>query len=246
MALSTAYGSGRATLAAAARARRRTGAGPGGVEFSFIFEPDAKNIAMAFSKWAKLIDDFRPIFTDGVHLFRKHEARHFATEGKSTGVKFPALSKRKPPKGGYRAWKHKHFPGRPILQLTGTLRDALVRGGGRGGFRAGSLLRMTKTTLVVGLDVNSRVGQYGLAHSRAWGPAYKVQKRPRPPVRYSAKYWAGAAPPGYDAPLGLAIAQLFQVYIVKARKEAFGKDHPFAKAYNWRKMRRGVMRLKTR
>ena len=243
MALSTAYGSGQGNLSASASEMRRISGGPGGVEFSLLFEPDAKDLSLAFSKWAKLIDDFRPIFTDVVHLFRKHESRHFKTEGQSTGKKFYKLSK------GYKAWKHKHFPGRPILQQTGTLRDTLVRGGGRGGFRAGALERIGKRSMELGLNPDSKVGKYGAAHSRAEGSAYVYQREPRPPVRYSEKVVptslarVGA---GGDVPLGTAIAQIFQVYIVKARKEAFAKDNPWAKTYNWRKMRRGVMRLKTR
>ena len=222
---------------------RRIGGDAGGVEFSLIFEPDARNVSLGFSKWAKLIDDFRPIFTDVVHLFRKHEARHFKTEGQSTGRKFHRLSK------SYQEWKERNFPGRPILQQTGTLRDTLVRGGGRGGFRAGALERIDKRSMEVGLDPSSEVGKYGKAHSRAEGPAYTNQREPRPPVRYSEKVVptslarVGA---GGDVPLGTAIAQIFQVYIVKARKEAFAKDNPWAKTYNWKKMRRGVMRLKTR
>jgi len=243
VALSTAYGSGLGNLSASASEMRRTGAGPGGVTFSLIFEPDAKNIELGFSRWARLIKDFRPIFTDVVHLFRKHESRHFATEGQSTGQKFPGLS------FNYWKWKRRNFPGRPILQLTGTLRDALVRGGGRGSFRPGAHLKMTRATLEVGLDENTKVGKYGKAHSRAEGPAYEKGDYPRPPVRYSEK----VVPPrledvgaGGDVPLATAIAQIFQVYIVKARKEAFGDNHPFVKTYDWRKMRRGVMRLETR
>jgi hypothetical protein len=248
VALSTAYGSGLDTLSASASEMRRTSGGPGGIEFSLVFEPDARNISLGFSKWANLIKDLRPIFTDVVYLFRSHERRHFSTQGKSTGDKFYKLSTRPPPKGGYKAWKKRHFPGRPILQLTGTLRAALGSGG-RGGVAPGGMMRIGLDGLEVGLDASTEVGKYGMAHSRAEGPAYRRQSKPRPPVRYSTQVVPTSLDRvgfGGDVPLATAIAQIFQVHIVRARKKAFAKQDPFAKAYDWRKMRRGVMRLKTR
>jgi hypothetical protein len=101
----------------------------------------------------------------------------------------------------------------------------------------------------VGIDPGSEIGAYAEAHQNATGPAYRKQRKPRPPVRFDPSVHdtdLKRVGKGGAVPLGTAIAQLFQVYIVKARKEAFAKDNPWAKTYNWRKMRRGVMRLKTR
>ena len=74
------------------------------MRFTLEMEPDARDIEMAFSKWARLIDDFGPVFQDVVKLFRKHEARQFSTEGKATGGKWTALSP------AYATWKKKNFP----------------------------------------------------------------------------------------------------------------------------------------
>ena len=213
-----------------AAARSRMG-GSGGVRFTLDMEPDAKNIDMAFSRWSRLLDNWGPAFADVVRLFQMHERQHFDTQGRSTGRKFRKLSE------SYRQWKDKNYPGRPILVLRGTLRSALVRGGrGTDGIR-----KITRDSLIVGVDPDSPTAVYARAHSRGEGRMPK-----RPPVRYDPTPFSPdlnrVGKIGGRVPFGSAVAQIFQVYIVKKRKEAHA-DKLFADRYDWRKMRRGVMAL---
>ena len=194
-------------------------------------EPDARDIQMGFSRWASKVDNWGPAFADVVRLFHAPERQHFKTEGRSTGRKFRKLSE------SYKKWKQKNYPGRPILVLRGALRAALVRGGpGTAGIR-----RITRDSLTVGVDPSSDVAVYARAHSLGEGFMPK-----RPPVRFDPTVHTPALNQvghiGAKIPLGSAIAQIFQVYIVKARKDAHA-DKLFADRYDWRKMRRGVMRL---
>ena len=208
------------------------------MRFTLEMEPDARDIEMAFSKWARLIDDFGPVFQDVVKLFRKHEARQFSTEGKATGGKWTALSP------AYATWKKKNFPGRPILQRSGALLNALARGG------PGSITKIGKAEMVIGLDSSTRIGKYGEAHSRGVNKPGRPYLPPRPPVRWDPTVHTPDLKKvgrtlGGEVPLGTAIAQLFQVYIVRARKKAHA-DKLFSDRMDWQQMRRGVLRLRTR
>lgn len=203
--------------------------------FTLEMEPDARNVDMAFSKWADKIDDWGPAFADVVRLFQAHEKQHFDTQGRSTGKKFTKLS------DPYKRWKKKTYPGRPILVLRGALRTALVRGGsGTDGMR-----RITSNSLVVGLRPGTETAKYGRAHSEGKSRGGRMPKRP--PVRYDPTVHTPALNQvghiGAKIPLGSAIGQIFQVYIVKARKDAHA-NKLFADRYDWRKMRRGVMNLR--
>ena len=214
-------------------ARGRLG-GRGAASFVLEMEPDARDIQMGFSRWASKVDNWGLAFADVVRLFHAHERQHFKTEGRSTGRKFRKLSE------SYKKWKQKNYPGRPILVLRGALRTALVRGGpGTAGIR-----RITRDSLTVGIDPSSDVAVYARAHSEGKRRGGRMPKRP--PVRFDPTVHSTALNQvghiGAKIPLGSAIAQIFQVYIVKARKEAHA-DKFFADRYDWRKMRRGVMRL---
>ena len=234
MALSFGRGTGLGNLSSAMSQQRSLGGGRGSARFVLKMTPDAKDIDLAFSRWAHLIDDWGPAFKDVVELFHKHEKRHLRTSGRSTGPKFAKLSK------SYKEWKSKNYPGRQILVLRGALRTALIKGGSG----TGGISKVTSNSLTVGLNPRSKVGKYGRAHSL--GNRFLPK---RPPVRYDpTPHTAGlkeAGASGGLVPLGTAIAQLFQVYIVKARKEAQA-DKLFADRMDWRKMRRGVMNLRTR
>ena len=239
MALTSRYGSGLGNLSSLMSQARRTGGSRGG-SISMTMEPSGQKIKMGFEKWASLIDDFEPIADDIVRIFRKHEHDHFRTQGKQTGPRWPGLSP------NYAKWKEQNFPGRPTLVLTGALRGALVKGGS--GSIGGKRGKRGKGTLEVGVDKSSRVGKYAAAHQFALGPAYRKQRKPRPPVRFDPTvHDAGlkSVGKGGTVPLGTAIAQLFQTYIIKARKQG-GVDGLFVDSYKFSKMRRGVMRLKTR
>jgi hypothetical protein len=208
--------------------------GPGGARFVLEMEPDAKNIDMAFSKWANLMDNWGPAFADVVRLFQMHERQHFETEGRSTGRKFRRLSK------PYKKWKDKNARGKPILVLRGTMRRALVTGGrGTDGIR-----KIGKFSLAVGIDPDTRTAKYARAHSEGKRKGGRMPKRP--PVRYDPTPFSPdlnrVGKIGGRVPFGSAVAQMFQVYIVKKRKQAHA-DELFADSYDWRKMRRGVIAL---
>jgi len=211
-------------------ARGRLG-GRGAAGFVLEMEPDARDIQMGFSRWASKVDNWGPAFKDVVELFHKHEKRHFRTSGRSTGKKFEKLSKK------YKAWKSKHYPGRQILVLRGALRSALIHGGSG----TDGIAKITRDSLVVGVRPGTKTAVYARAHSLGEGFMPK-----RPPVRFDPTVHTPALNQvghiGAKIPLGSAIAQIFQVYIVKARKDAHA-DKLFADRYDWRKMRRGVMRL---
>lgn len=212
---------------------RQIGGQRGKSQFDFRMEPDARNIQMTFERWADLMDDWGPVLEDVVTLFRMHELQHFKSQGRSTGRKFQKLSKR------YKVWKESNYPGRPILVLRGALRAALVEGG------PGSVKKVTSNSLVVGIDPGSNpLAKYARAHSRGEGRHGRIPKRP--PVRYDPAVHTPdlnrVGNIGGRVPFGSAVGQLFQVYIVKKRKQA-NADKLFADNYDWRKMRRGVLAL---
>lgn len=214
-------------------ALRQVGGQRGSTKFDFRMEPDARNIEMSFERWADLMDDWGPAFEDVVTLFRMHEKQHFKSEGRSTGRKFRKLSER------YKVWKEANYPGRPILVLRGALRAALVEGG------SGSVKKVTSRSLQVGIDPKSDpLAKYARAHSRGEGRFGRIPKRP--PVRYDPTVHTPdlnrVGNIGGRVPFGSAVGQLFQVYIVKKRKEAKA-DRLFSDRYDWKKMRRGVLAL---
>ncbi|HEY3283071.1 MAG TPA: phage virion morphogenesis protein [Armatimonadota bacterium] len=67
--------------------------------------------------------DLRPVFDELEADFREHMGEVFGSEGAAQkGGKWQALSPR------YAAWKARHYPGRPILERTGALKDSLTTG----------------------------------------------------------------------------------------------------------------------
>jgi len=228
------YGSGLGNLTRTASGMRANLGGPDGVRFQLDFEPSPQSMQLAFEGWAQLIDDWRPVWTDVLTLFLKHEKRSFDTQGESTGKKWAALSP------AYLAWKKRHFPGRPILVLTGALRLALTERG------PGWFQKSEKKDLEAGLDPNTPVGKIGEWH------AFGTDTMPaRPPVRYDETLVGiGSTKRGGEVPLGTAIAQLMQIHIVHARKKGFMKAgasyDPFGPEYNLLAKKRGVLNLATR
>ena len=111
----------------------------------------------------------------------------------------------------------------------------------KGGQGTDGIRRVTKDSLVVGIDPNSATAVYAQAHSRGKGRLPK-----RPPVRYDPQVhytsFKRVGNIGGRVPLGSAIAQVFQVYIVKARKVS-GLDGIAVQKFDWKAKRRGVMKL---
>lgn len=58
----------------------------------------------------------------------------------------------------YQEWKDQHFPGKPILELTGRLRAAMTLAG------TGRVLQISERELVIGADIRvGKSGQWNLA-----------------------------------------------------------------------------------
>lgn len=91
-----------------------------GVRFTFSVEGEtqidrtlaryADNVSDATALWDKLADRFASI-----------ERRQFDSEGAYGSGGWPSLSPI------YAAWKARHYPGKPILEREGDLRDSLTR-----------------------------------------------------------------------------------------------------------------------
>jgi phage gpG-like protein len=74
---------------------------------------------------AKTVKDFKPLYEEIADDFRSTEAGIFNKQGAfEGGSKWKALSP------DYKAWKARKYPGRKILELTGSLKRSLTSVGG--------------------------------------------------------------------------------------------------------------------
>jgi len=90
--------------------------------FRFTFEvAGERQIDRTLARFAENIGDARPVWEVLAERFAKAEARQFASQGTYGGNKWRALSP------GYAAWKSHHYPGKPILELTGALKRDLTQ-----------------------------------------------------------------------------------------------------------------------
>lgn len=107
------------------------------------------------------ISDWRPAWEECEQLFYQVETRQFASQGNRGGEAWKPLSE------GYKKWKQVHYPGKPILQLTGDLKRDLTGRGGKDGIR-----ELTKESLTLG-----SAKPYATAHQR------RTKRMPaRPPI----------------------------------------------------------------
>lgn len=77
-------------------------------------------LARGIERFTEGIQDFRPAFEEMRLDFFQIEAEQFSTQGGRSGHPWAALSP------DYAAWKAKHYPGMPILQLSGLLLSQLT------------------------------------------------------------------------------------------------------------------------
>jgi len=189
-----------------------------GVAVDIKIKPAPNTIKLGIVRWADSMDDWTEAWKDVAKLFRRHEARHFKTEGGSTGKEWEDLN----PK--YAAWKDRRYPGRPKLVLRGTLRHALTKGG------PDAVEQITKKSMVVGVREGTDVARYAMAHARG-GTLHGGGTLPkRPPVRYDARIQAvkELGKERRTMTFGTAVAQLIQAHVVRHRKRAFkGLPDPF-------------------
>lgn len=150
------------------------------MRFRFEMAPDGDAIAFGFSRWANLVDDWRPPFRAIVVMLRTHAERHLQSEGTYTGPRFAPLSP------AYRLHKDRVRPGRPILTFDGVLRNALTTPGA-----PGSLAKVQAKRMEWGIspdyrrpDTGVRLMDYAMAHATG-APQRNLPKRP--PMRYSGR-----------------------------------------------------------
>jgi len=202
------------------------------VKFTIEMKPDPRKFTLAFDEWAKEVQDWRRCWTDVRKLFYNHERQHFDSEGRTTGEKFASLSVREYWVYGeaktYSGWKSKTYPGRPIMQRSRVLYNALTSGG------QGALYRRNRKSMEIGMKPSTGkpgdVKTYAEAHQgdkngRGLGPAYNSWRgrrapensRARPPVRADLNVKDKST-------FGYAASQIMQSHIVLARRRAFSKE----------------------
>lgn len=81
------------------------------------FEP----FQLVLERWENQLDDSEPVFQSLARQFAKSQQQQFSKVGGHTGARWAPLSPR------YAAWKARHYPGKPILQLSGDLKDSLTK-----------------------------------------------------------------------------------------------------------------------
>jgi len=81
-------------------------------------------LARAVSRYGDSVRNFKPVWQKIREDFHRIEAKQFDTKGSRGGTPWPQLSLR------YEAWKMRHFPGQPLLRLTGWMRSQFAVGTG--------------------------------------------------------------------------------------------------------------------
>jgi phage gpG-like protein len=106
----------------------------------------------SFNRITEFIDDFRSVWPFVIEWFYSTEHEQLDSEGAkgAHGIWKRLTSK-------YFAWKEKHYPGKPIMQLTGKLYASLTD------FESpDAVLRMEKTELTIGTQTEyARFHQLG-------------------------------------------------------------------------------------
>lgn len=117
----------------------------------------------AFNRLAN-IDDFRPVWGEVIAEFHQIEVEQFDSEGSASGARWSPLSP------VYSEYKEIQFPGKPILQATGDLRDSLTDTEA-----LGAVVRPSPHELIVGSSV-----PYAIFHQRG------TRRMPRrPPINFN-------------------------------------------------------------
>lgn len=90
------------------------------VRFTFSFEGEVQ-IDRTLARFADNVSDAVPLWDKLANRFASVERRQFASQGGYGSGGWPALSP------AYAAWKAMHYPGKPILEREGDLKDSLTR-----------------------------------------------------------------------------------------------------------------------
>lgn len=86
----------------------------------------AEKFERGFNRYVTEIQDFSEVYEELYMDFTSLEMQQFDTEGSRAGAKWQALSP------NYARWKRRHHPGRPLLVLSGQMKEALTQAGARG------------------------------------------------------------------------------------------------------------------
>lgn len=90
-----------------------------GLRLTFTIEGDTQ-LDRTLARFADNLGDASQLWDALADRFASVEARQFASEGAYASGGWPALSP------AYAAWKARHYPGKPILERTGDLKDSLT------------------------------------------------------------------------------------------------------------------------
>lgn len=96
---------------------------------------------IVLGRWEQNIDDVGPAFEAMAEHQKTIWRKQFGSEGSYLGPR-----QWTPLKPAYAAWKQRHYPGKPILQLTGRLFNSLTQ-------RPFAVERITKDSMTIGTDV---------------------------------------------------------------------------------------------
>lgn len=174
------------------------------VPFRFSIEmPGQPEFSRALQRFADQISDWQVFWSDYFRdAWYRHVDTHYATQGRSTGEGWPALSE------AYGAWKQKHWPGMPIGVLSGATRESLTFKDDRNAVWEG-----TATSLTVGTRVPWAIYQQlgtqrsgkasGLRAVRGYSYGAGRGMPARPPLRINSEF-------------ALLMGQLMQEYAVKS------------------------------
>jgi len=121
------------------------------IEFNFDVDGEPQ-----LRRWLDLtadsVNDFSTIFKKLGEDFRETQKAVFKKQGANEGL--PGW---KPLSRGYKKWKDKHYPGKPILTLTGAMKQSLTRKN-----NSNHIERISKNTFEIGTkDFKAIIHQRG-------------------------------------------------------------------------------------
>jgi len=91
------------------------------LRFTYTVDGDVQ-LDRALSRFGDALKDFRPFFQELVASFKDITRKQFESEGRQGSGGWAPLS------ADYAAWKQLHYPGKPILQLTGAMLESMTGG----------------------------------------------------------------------------------------------------------------------
>lgn len=141
------------------------------MRFTFTVEGETQ-IDRTLTRWADNLDNPIPLWDRLADRFAVAEGKQFSSEGAYGSGGWTPLSPI------YAAWKAANYPGKRILERTGTLRDSLTR-------RPFGIEFLTKRAMTVGSGLD-----YGRYHQAGGGTL--PQRRPVELPESERRYWIRA------------------------------------------------------